>query len=176
MKAKPGKSSGRTLKDIALGHTWSDTTGFRFGYDGLLNFKSFNFNSVDGFSYGWNFNVSKSWKAGTLDVIPDIRWAFSREKLIWNVNSTFRFDKIKHRTVFVRTGMASKDINNGGGINPYLNIDYSLFLKKNYLKLYESAYLKTGYSTEIFNGSEYQPERKFREPQGASEQYKFLNI
>lgn len=152
VKAKPGKSSGRTLKDIALGHTWSDTTGFRFGYDGLLNFKSFSFNSVDGFSYGWTFNVSKSWKAGTIDVIPDIRWAFSREKLIWNVNSTFRFDKIKHRTVFVRTGMASKDINNGGGINPYLNIYYSLFLKKNYLKLYESAYLKTGYSTEIFNG------------------------
>ncbi len=152
VKGKTGKSSGRTLKDIVLGHTWSDTTGFRFGFDGLIDVKSFNFNSVDGFSYGWRFNVLKDWKAGTLEVVPDFRWAFSREKLIWNVNTMFRFDKVKHRIVFIRTGMTSRDINNGGGINPFLNIDYSLFLKKNYLKLYESAYLKTGYSSEILNG------------------------
>jgi hypothetical protein len=145
-----------TFKNIILGHTWtwSDTTmHLKFGYDGLINIKSFNFNSVDGFSYGWNFNMSKSWKhAGTLNIIPDIRWTFSREKLIWNVNTLYSFDKIRHRTIFVRAGTASKDINNISGINPFLNLDYSLLLKKNYLKLYESSYFKTGYSSEILNG------------------------
>ena len=143
------------VKNIILGHTWwSDTTKkFSFGYDGLINIKSFNFNSVDGFSYGWNFNMSKSWKnIGTINIIPDIRWTFSREKLIWNINTMYSFDKIRHRTIFLRAGSASRDINNSSGINPFLNIDYSLFLKKNYLKLYESSYFKTGYSSEIVNG------------------------
>lgn len=152
----PGKNIKKPgiIKNIILGHTWSDsTTHFRFGYDGLINLKSFSFNSVDGFSYGMNFDISKSGKKhNTLEIIPDIRWTFSREKLIWNLNTMYRFDKIRHSTIFIRTGSTSRDISNAGGINPFLNIDYSLFLKKNYLKLYESSYLKTGYSSEIING------------------------
>jgi hypothetical protein len=145
------KKSGRKLKNIVLGHTWSDSA-FMFRYDGLINLKSFNFNSVDGFSYGWNFDARKSWKFGTLEVIPDVRWPFSRERLIWNVNTSFSFDKIRHRSVYFRVGTASKDINNMSGINPFMNIDYSLLFKKNYLKLYESSYINAGYSSEIVNG------------------------
>ncbi len=147
------KKAGVRLKDIALGHSWYDTTGFMFRYDGLINFKSVNFNSVDGFSYGWNFEVKKSWKkSGTLEAFPDARWTFSREKLIWNVNTIFSYDKIRHQAIFARVGSSSRDINNGGGISPFLNLDYSLLFKKNYLKLYESTYFKTGYSSEIVNG------------------------
>ena len=143
----------KTVHDIAFGHTWSDTTGFRFTYGGLIDLQRLSFNSVDGFGYGLNFNISKSWKnKGTFNFVPDIRWTFSREKLNWNINTSFSFNKIKRRQVFLRAGITSKDINNGGGINPFLNTVYSLFLKKNYLKLYESRYLTTGYSTEIVNG------------------------
>ena len=59
---------------------------------------------------------------------------------------------MKLRQILVRAGITSKDINNGGGINPFINMDYSLLFKKNYLKLYESRYLTIGYSTEIVNG------------------------
>ena len=143
----------KTVHDIAFGHTWSDTTGFRFTYGGLIDLRRLSFNSVDGFGYGLNFNISKSWKnKGTLNFVPDIRWTFSREKLNWNINTSYSFNKIKRRQVFLRAGITSKDINNGGGINPFLNTVYSLLLKKNYLKLYESRYLTTGYSTEIVNG------------------------
>ncbi len=143
-----------TVHDIVLGHTWSDTTGFRFSYNGLLDLSNLRFNSVDGFIYGLDFSLLKSWKktGNSFSFVPDIRWAFSREKLIWGISSAYSFNKMKNRQIFARMGVTSKDINNGGGINPLINSIYSLWLKENYLKLYESKYLTLGYSTEISNG------------------------
>ena len=143
----------KTIRDIGLGHTWSDTTGFRFTYGGLIDLKKLRFNSVDGFSYGLNFSISKSWKNKTsLSFVPEFRWAFSREQLMWGINTSYSFNQMKHRYLFIRAGVTTKDINNGGGINPFINLVYSLLLKENYLKLYESRYLAFGYSTEIING------------------------
>jgi len=143
----------KTIREIGFGHTWSDTTGFRFTFGGLIDLKKIRFNSVDGFSYGLNFSISKSWKKKTsLAFIPEIRWAFSREQLMWGINTSYSFNPMKHRQLFIRTGITSNDINNGGGINPFLNTATTLLLKKNYLKLYESRYLTLGYSSEIVNG------------------------
>ena len=142
-----------TAGNVVFGHSWADTSGFRFTNGGLIDLKSIGFNSVDGFSYGLNFSISKSWKNKTsLDFIPDFRWAFSRKQLMWGINTSYRFDKIKHRQIFIRVGSRSKDINYGGGINPFINSLTSLIQKKNYLKLYESKYLTFGYSGEIANG------------------------
>jgi Family of unknown function (DUF5686)/CarboxypepD_reg-like domain len=142
-----------TAGNIIFGHSWSDTSGFRFTDVGLINPKSAGFNSVDGFTYGLNFSVSKSWKNKTsFDLYPDLRWAFSRKRLMWGINTSYRFDNIRHRRIFIRSGSKSKDINYGGGINPFINSLTSLLLKKNYLKLYESKYLTLGYSSEISNG------------------------
>jgi hypothetical protein len=147
------KKNKPVISGLITGYHWSDTTGLRYGFNGLLNLQSFNFNSVDGFSYGLSFDLSKSWKkSGRLTILPDIRWAFSREKLIWNINTIYSFRDVRNTSVFFRIGQTSRDISNGGGINPFLNIDYSLFLKRNYLKLYESSYIRTGYSTELANG------------------------
>jgi hypothetical protein len=148
-KSKFIKAAG----EIVSGHSWADTTGFRFTFDGLIDLKRLGFSSVDGFKYGLNFSISKSWKhKSTLLIAPDINWAFSREKLMWGVNANYSFDKIKLRQLYLRIGSESKDINNGGGINPLINTMTSLLLKKNYLKLYESGYLTLGYSTELING------------------------
>jgi hypothetical protein len=143
----------KTSREIISGHSWADTTGFRFTFDGLINLKRLTFNSVDGFKYGLNFVISKSWKHNsTLSFIPDIQWAFGRNQLLWGLNTNYSFNKIKHRLIFIRAGITSKDINTGGGINPFINSLTSLLQKKNYLKLYESRYLTLGYSSEIANG------------------------
>jgi hypothetical protein len=142
-----------TAREIISGHSWSDSTGFRFGFDGLIDLKRLSFNPVDGFRYGLNFRVSKSWKKkSTLFIAPNIKWAFSRKELIWGVNTNYSFNKAKNRQIFLRTGVTSTDINNGTGINPLLNSFTSLLQKENYLRLYESAYMTLGYSSEIRNG------------------------
>ena len=142
-----------TVRQLGMGHTWSDTTGFSFTNGGLIKAKNFSFNPVDGFIYGVNFRISKSWKGNkSLSVAPDIRYAFNREQLMWRINGSYRFDGLKQKQIFFRTGMTSKDISNGGSINLLLNSEAALFLKKNYLKLYDSRYLAIGYRSEIVNG------------------------
>jgi hypothetical protein len=153
VKKKEKSKFMKTVREIGLGHSWSDTTGFRFSYDGLIILKSFSFNSIDGFIYGQDFSFSKSWKnSNSLSFIPYLRWAFSREQLIWGINTSYRFNSMKFRQLFLRVGTTSKDINTGGGINPFLNTVTALLQKNNYLKLYESSYLTLGYSSEIMNG------------------------
>lgn len=150
-KGKP--ASAKTLRYIITGHSWAGSSGFRVSFDGLINLKKLAFNSVDGFKYGLDFNFSKSWKnKNSLTIVPDLNWAFGRNKLMWVINSFYSFDKVKHQQIFVRAGVTSKDINNGGGINPFINSLTSLLQKKNYLKLYESDYTTIGYSSEIRNG------------------------
>ena len=86
-EGKKGKNKFfSTIKTIGLEHTWSDTTGFSFTKGGLLNLKSLSFNTVDGFVYGLDFRFSKTWnKKSSLSVYPDVKWAFSREKLLWRI-------------------------------------------------------------------------------------------
>jgi hypothetical protein len=138
---------------MAFGHTWSDTSGFRFATSGLLNLRNLSFNTVDGFVYGIDFRLSKTFdKKSTFSLMPDIRYAFSRGSLMWRVNSQYRFNRMKPSSLYLRTGILSKDINNRGGINTFLNTVTSLALELNYLKLYESRYLTLGYRPELFNG------------------------
>lgn len=153
VKSKEKSKFIKTAREVLSGHTWSAKTGYRFRFDGLIDLKRLSFNSVDGFKYGVNFSISKTWKDNsTLFAAPDIRWAFSRKQLLWSVNTNYSFNKLKNRQVFLRIGISSADINNGNGFNPLLNTVTSLLQKKNLLKLYESRFLTMGYSTEIVNG------------------------
>jgi hypothetical protein len=142
-----------TTRDIFMGHSWADTSGFRFTHGGLFDLQNLRFNSVDGFVYGLDFSIQKSWKNNKqLYFAPDILWAFNREELIWRVNTIFMLNTQKLNQIFLRTGATSTDINNVAGINTFINTVTSLLIKKNYLKLYESRYLTFGYMNEIVNG------------------------
>lgn len=141
------------VKNIAFGHTWSDTMGFRFTNGGLIDLKNLSFNTVDGFVYGIDFRISKTWnKKNTLSLFPDVRYAFSRHSLMWRLNGQYMFNGLKPKQVFFRAGLTSKDINSQGSINTFLNTITTLGLELNYLKLYESGYFTLGYRSEITNG------------------------
>jgi hypothetical protein len=152
-KNKKTSTFGRTIKQIFMGHTWSDTTGFSFTNGGIIDLENLSFNTVDGLVYGIDFRINKRFKDHrNLSFYPDFRYAFSREKFMWRVNANYSIEGMKPKQIFIRTGMTSKDINTGSGINPLINSIASLLLEKNYLKLYESRFLTIGYKTEIING------------------------
>jgi hypothetical protein len=149
------KKSGffSTVKGIARGDTWHDTLGFRFENGGLLKLKNLSFNTVDGFVYGFNFRIYKTWnKANSLVIAPDLKYAFSRESLMWRLNGSYRFKGTSQTSLSFSSGITSKDFNTMGGINIFMNSLTSLFLKRNYMKLYESRFLNLGYRSEITNG------------------------
>ena len=143
----------KVLNNIRSGYTYSDSSGFRFVSGGLIKLKNLSFNPVDGFAYDIDFRLSKSSKNGNaISFYPDIKYAFSRERFMWSVIAQYRFDRIHQQQIYFRTGLISKDINNNGGINVFLNTVTCLLLKRNWLKLYESNYYKAGYKSEITNG------------------------
>jgi hypothetical protein len=142
-----------TVKNIASGHTWSDTLGFRFENGGLLKLNNLIFNTVDGFVYGFNFRIYKTWKkSGSLSIAPDLKWAFSREALMWRLNGQYRFPGVHQNQMFFRSGITSRDFNSGGGINTFMNSLTSLLIKRNYMKLYESRFITLGFRRELANG------------------------
>lgn len=150
---KRSGSFKRALNNILRGHTWSDTTGFSFTNGGLIDLNNLSFNTVDGFVYGVDFRINKRFKdKRSLGLYPDIRYAFSREKIMWRVNANYAVAGMKPKQVFIRTGITSKDIGTGGGISPLINSITSLLMKKNYMKLYESRYVTIGYEVQILNG------------------------
>jgi hypothetical protein len=152
-KVKKSSRLGRALNHLMMGHTWSDTTGFSFTNGGVIDLNNLSFNTVDGFVYGIDFRINKRLKdQKSLAFYPDFRYAFSREKIMWRLNANYSIGGMKPKQFSIRTGMTSKDIGTGGGINPLINSLASLLMEKNYMKLYESRYLTLGYETEIING------------------------
>ena len=143
----------RTLREVGFGHTWSDSTGFSFNFRGVIKLSSLSFNPIDGFIYGTDFRISKLWKGGkSLTVSPSFRYAFSRQQLMWRLSSQYRFNQLNPGYLYLRAGMTSKELNNNGGIDPFLNSMTCLLLEENYMKLYESTYITPGIRTEITNG------------------------
>jgi hypothetical protein len=144
----------RTLDYISFGHTWHDTSGFSFRFGGLLDLENFSFNTVDGFVHGLDFGISKRWNDNiSLSVNPDIYYAFSREKVMWRVNTSFSYNRNRQQQFFFRAGTISRDIGTGGSINTFLNTITSLFFEKNYLKLYENRYYAFGHRGRISLGT-----------------------
>jgi hypothetical protein len=144
---------GRTLNHLMMGNTWSDKTGLSFTSDGLIDLKNLSFNTVDGFVYGIDFRINKRINnLKSLAFYPDLRYAFSREKIMWRLNANYSIGGMKSKQFGIRTGITSRDIGTGGGINPLINSVTSLLMEKNYMKLYESRYFTIRYETEIING------------------------
>jgi hypothetical protein len=154
-----GKSAGdnksflTTSRRVAFGHGWTSKNGYGFIYGGLLDISKIAFNTVDGFVYGQDFRFSRRWKNNSvLAMAPELKWAFSRGQPMWRINGNYNINGLKNSRVFFKTGISSRDISNGGSINPFLNSVTSLFFMKNYLKLYMSKYITLGYGREISNG------------------------
>jgi hypothetical protein len=141
-----------TVKNIATGYTWRDTSGNRLSFGGLLDASQITFNTVDGFVYGMKFSYQKNWKNHYLYINPQVKWAFGREDFIWRVNTNYSLNTVTGSQLYARAGQASVDFNTGGGINLFLNSSLSLLLRRNNLKLYESGYATLGYRRRIIPG------------------------
>lgn len=143
----------RTINNLTFGHTWSDTSGLSFNFGGLLELQNLYFNTVDGFVYGFDFRISKRWEnRNSFTIAPELKWAFSRETLLWRISGNYSFNSMKQRSVQYGAGMISRDISTGGGVNSLLNSVTSLFFENNIMKLYGIDYFNIGYRSEIING------------------------
>jgi hypothetical protein len=142
----------RTINDITGGKRWKLSDRTSLGFEGLVDLKRFSFNTVDGFVAGTGMNLSvKTGEAGRITLAPSARYAFGRNKIMWNVTANILYNPLRQANIFLRAGSQSDEFSSSG-INPIVNTVSSLFFRQNWMKLYNSTYVIAGHRSEVTNG------------------------
>lgn len=150
-KKKQSKAS-KFVRSALIGKRWELSKKTSLSFDGLADLKSTSFNTVDGYVIGTGMKFSsKTGDNGRLTVDPSVKYAFSREKLMWTVAVNNLYNPMTAGSFFARAGSYSTDFS-PVGINPFLNTVSSLFFRKNPMKLYGSTFITAGHRGDLANG------------------------
>ncbi|NLE34950.1 MAG: carboxypeptidase-like regulatory domain-containing protein [Bacteroidales bacterium] len=142
----------RFLKDLAGGRNWQLSPNTVLNFDGLADLNSFSFNPVDGFVAGTGITLSvRAAEAGRFTLAPSVRYAFSRDRLMWNVTANMLYDPMRAGNLFLRAGSQSDEYSLTG-VNQLVNTVASLFFRDNMMRLYNSRYIIAGHRSDLANG------------------------
>jgi hypothetical protein len=155
---KKTEKKGKKLFGKILGGSrfyLKDST-IRLQYDGLLNPKNIDFNTVDGWSYYQYFSLTKNFNRGKFYRLePTAGYAFDRKTFLWGIENQFRYAPLKRARIILEFGKGTRDFNKYYGINRALNAIASLCLRDNYLKLFEHTYFNLENQIDITNGLQF---------------------
>ncbi|MDZ7635476.1 MAG: DUF5686 family protein [Bacteroidales bacterium] len=141
--------SSKTLPEASGGSSSKDSS---LEFDGLIDLKSLSFNTVDGFVAGTAMSLStKSGGQGRFTLAPSVKYAFSRQSLMWNVSANLLYDPYRSGNIYLRAGSLSDEFS-PSGVNPLVNTVSSLFFRENWMKLYSSKFLIAGHRGDLANG------------------------
>jgi hypothetical protein len=118
-------------------------------------FKWVQFNTVQ----GWLLDVRPEWNKDSDDRATSfwrangaLNYGFSEQKVRGSLKVQRRFDSIKYRTLSVEAGTTTEQFNDRSPISPIINTSYSLFAKRNYMKLYDKKFARLEYSQVLRTG------------------------
>jgi hypothetical protein len=142
------------FNNLMFGYTWENSYKHTsVSYPAA--FKWIQFNTVQ----GWLLDVQPEWKKDSDERATSywrakgaLNYGFSEEKVRGSLKIQRRFDSIKFRTFSVEGGTKVEQFNDRAPITPFLNTNYSLFDKRNYMKLYDKAFARMEYSQVITTG------------------------
>ena len=141
--------------DIVTGYTYTNSTKkHSFSYDGLSNFTSTSFNTVQ----GWNLNSGFSYRKWNEDngkytsISSTFNYGFAEDRLRVIGNIYHRFNNINKANISISGGSDVSQINSAEPITKLINTVSTLFFKNNYMKLYNKEFIKAIYGQEITNG------------------------
>ena len=145
---------GRPFRSLAYGKTYTAGKGrFRFTHGGLLDIEMLGYNTADGIYYGQNLRIN--WKP---DSIREIRsslsagYAFHRNAPRVSWDSDLLYAPMRRGKVALYLNYTSADFNGETGIPDLTNMVYTLFLRRNYLKLYEKVDAALYNRIDLVNG------------------------
>ena len=161
---KTGKRKGFHIQDILFGNT------YRFKDKSTLRYFSplatLNFNTVEGYVFNLKFRYRKYFKDGKrLELEPTLRYGFSRGKLIGLGKAEYRYgsDMLRRGYFTVRGGKYTYQYNAANPIHPLVNTFMTLFLKENYMKLYESGFISLENRGKLADNLGYRAKLTWRE-------------
>ncbi|OFX85908.1 MAG: hypothetical protein A2W99_17150 [Bacteroidetes bacterium GWF2_33_16] len=138
---------------LLMGGTFSFDKGHSFNYGGLLDFGHIDFNTVDGLKYGMEFSYSHRSDSGKyFRINQKADYAFARERMTSYIDVLYRYNGMKRAYIYLNGGRRTSDFDSHTGITKNLNAITTLFLKENYLKLYQKDYISIGHKVDIAHG------------------------
>ncbi|MCB9232697.1 MAG: carboxypeptidase-like regulatory domain-containing protein [Bacteroidia bacterium] len=127
-------------------------TKVRFEMGSLLS--SVGFNPMEGWRIGLNASLRKRLKEDrSLGIEGGIRYGFSNQKLSWKLGATASFAANGKDKLRIFCGDYPREFSSFPQISPFLDMIYTLFLKQNNLRLYQSRHVGISYSRPIFYGA-----------------------
>ena len=105
-------------------------------------------NTTTSINYFKSLNKTGKWiQAGA-----NLNYSMSEKKIRPVFYFTKKWNSIQRPRIFISVGQKINQFNERNPISKFYNTIYSLFLKENYLKIYEKSFSKISYSQEILNG------------------------
>ena len=140
-------------------------SNFIFGYTMRNSFKNIDwniptlfeilqFNTVEGIVINPTYSVEWEHKElkKRLRIDNAFRYGFSSQKFYGKLGFNYRFNAINRMSIRAEVGKFVSQFNEANPIAPFINSLYTVFLEKNYLKIFEKTYANVGWGSEIFNG------------------------
>ncbi len=117
------------------------------------------FNTVEGFNLDLESTLEiYKRRFGKLSITPTIRYGFASTELYAQLNAGLEYGKMEQRNTWTLSGGHYISQFHTDAINPFINSVYSLFMERNYMKLYEKDFIQLSYSRNfkyrfLVNGS-----------------------
>jgi len=138
------------------GYNWKNSSKkISFGYDGVLNLSSLNFNTVQGWNLDSGFSFRK-WaeeeeKGKSTSISTKFNYGFSDDRLRVTANYYHRFNNQNYATLTVFGGTKVNQFNPDEPISKFINTVSSLFFVDNYMKLYNKEFAGAAYGQDVGN-------------------------
>jgi len=137
---------------IGQGEVWQVNRNLSLRYGGLTGaLKEYNF--VDGFWLGQTVSASYSIdKNRAFSFSPSFFYTTAREKWLWHVAASLNYAPMSLGRFDLSAGDLSRDVNSMNGESRLMNTLTALDLGQNFIRFYDSRYLKANHSIDIASG------------------------
>ncbi|MGG7035491.1 MAG: DUF5686 and carboxypeptidase regulatory-like domain-containing protein [Flavobacterium sp.] len=126
-----------------------------FNYEGIFNFSSLNFNTVQGWNMDSGFSYSKRDKENkgqNTSIGTNFNYGFSENRFRITGNFHHQFNNQNYASLNISGGSKAAQFNPEEPISKTLNTISSLFFEDNYMKLYNKEFAAINYSQFVANG------------------------
>lgn len=139
--------------DVLLGYSWNNYyKKFNMRTNSIVE-DLIHFNTVEGWNLRLKPTLTKEFeKRRLLVVAPALRYGFTNRHLNGYLSSQYHYNRAKYGYVNFEIGQYVYQYNRDEPIKDLMNTFYTLFIKRNFMKLYEERFVRVGHRIEVANG------------------------
>lgn len=147
-----GENPKTMFGKITQGGTWKMNKDLSLRYGGLIGgFKEYNF--ADGFWLGQTFSFKRTIdKNRNFSVSPSLYYTTARKEWLWHVSTSLNYAPMSLGRFNFSAGHISRDVNGENGESRLMNTLTAIDLGQNFIRFYDSRYIKVDHSIDIANG------------------------